>query len=937
MTFREVDLKLFNQLLCILYLVFFSSSLFAVEEQPLIVVMNADSYPYQFIDDKGAPQGILVDLWKDWSLLTAIDVEFVVRDWEDVLVRDDIDQTIVHIGTTARLESKEQFDVAKPIWSANSYLYLSASLINKRNISELQPYKIGIVSDSSCEDELLAVEPGLVFKRYNNRQDLLQGALAGEVFAFADSEVNANNSAHNQVTALFPTSNRLLIKQNEIRPVIINGQASLIQQIDIGFSQIPDERMSEIEVYWLGAGQQKGGIRIASTVNIEPYVNIGGDGNLHGLYVDMWDLWSEKTGVPITFTQGTMKSTIALVREGKADVHIGYPESESLKTGLQREELLYRVKSRLFSLNKPIGSLDELTHSRIGAVPTAPYLDKLSQQLPDADIRLYGSVDAMIEAVISGEISSFVASSAWTQHYLVQKGVAPDFYQFMGLEYSTDIYVLSAGENSELSESIKQGFALISRVELAEIEQKWMLDNNNRIFVDELASIQLSMQESEHLKRLPTLKVGYQKNWKPMEFTDSQGDFAGVNGELIQLLQDRLGIKVEAVEYQEWQGLISALISGEVDIAGSVASTPERLKTLMFSEPYWPSPWALATPMDKESVFNIQQLKGQRVAVVEGYQLINELIGPEFGVELVLVADTEAGLKAVTDGLADAFIEKVINMAAQLKQSEMSQLKMSVLADFSEQQSHFGVHPSKAELVPLINMVLESVEQSSRQKIYQRWVIPTAGELSSAKSQWNLVFGLILLMLVVLLISLKIMLGREVNKRKRLERQLLDLTHYDTLTALPNRTLLNDRLEQTILLHARELSTFAILFVGFDGIKSINAQCGHHAGEQLTKTLAELITKSVRRSDTVARFGSEEFVVILNRTKSLDIVCQVAENIINHLSDDFDVEQLQVNIHTSIGVARYPSDGDGAAELLNAAEKLMFKAKESGGNCYKSS
>ncbi|MEC4725274.1 transporter substrate-binding domain-containing protein [Shewanella sp. D64] len=685
-------------------------------------------------------------------------------------------------------------------------------------------------------------------------------------------------------------------------------------------------------------GELQGRLQISVTVEIEPFVSLGVDGHLHGLYVDIWNLWSEKTGISISFSTGNMDTSLDLVRNEQADVHIGYPESESLKTGLQREQLLYQVKSRLFSFAQPIESLSDLTHTRIGAVPTAPYLDKLTHFLPDVNLKLYNSVDAMIEAVIAGDISSFVASSAWTQHYLVQKGVASDFYQFMELEFDTDIYVLSAGGNAKLSTLIKQGFALINRDELAEIEQKWMLDSNNRIFSNDLKALNISEQEQAFLNRLPPLKVGYLNNWKPMEYTDNRGMFAGVNSELVRLFQDKLGLKVETIEYQEWQELISDLIEGKVDLAGSVAKTVERAKQLHFSDPYWPSPWALATPIDRESIFNVQQLSGQRVAIVEGYQLISELMVPGYGVELVLVADTQAGLKAVSDGLADAFIEKVINMAAALKQSQVNQLKMSVLADFSEQHSHFGIHPDKAKLAPLINQVLNNLTQADSRDIYRNWITPSAVESSSKGGYLGWVA---LLLFLGIFLSLFILMGfrlfQERSQRKQLQSKLLHLTNYDTLTLLPNRSLLEDRLEQSILLHGRELATFAVLFVDLGGVKSINTDLGHKEGDLLIKKLVQVLRHCVRRSDTLARFSNDEFVVILNRTKELDIVCQVAEAIVSRLSEEFEIAQTKVNITTSIGIAMFPVDGDTAATLLKTAGELMFRARKSGGNCYKSS
>ncbi|WP_394393145.1 transporter substrate-binding domain-containing protein [Shewanella woodyi] len=922
-------MKLFIKCLSVFFFLLFTSVLEANDKKPLVIVMGADSYPYQFIGETGEPEGLLVDLWRAWSQQVGEEVVFVARYWKEGLEQLDSGQASVHIGMAVTDKRQQRFDFATPISTVHTHLYLHKTLNKKHNIEELQPYHVGIVSGSSHEASLLALSPKLTFKYYKNRNALLQAALVGEVLVFAGMEGQIKSSkTSRQVAELFPNSSRLLIKQVGLSPAVKHGKTQLLAKINSGFALLDNARIREIEAHWLGIAQEQEGVRVAATLDIEPYVNLGVDGRPHGLYVDIWDLWSEKTGIPVSYATGDMNSSLDFVRKGKADVHIGYPESDALKSGLQRVQLLYQVKSRLFSVGAPIDTLSAINQTRIGAVPTAPYLDKLKQIFPEAELKLYDSVDAMIEAAQAGNISSFVASSAWTQHYLVQKGVGSDFYQFMDLEFNTDIFVLSQGGNSGLTKRIKQGFALISQEELAEIEQKWVLDSNNRIYTDKVHLLEITEQDKAYLANMPPLKVGYLANWKPMEFTNQAGIFSGVNSELVGLLRDKLAIEIKAVEYPNWQSLISALLKGEVELAGSVAKTQDRSRQLLFSEPYWPAPWALATGIDKESVFNIQQLSGQRVAIVEGYQLINELLGSEYGIELVLVADTEAGLKAVSDGLADAFIEKVINMAAQLKHQQVNQLKMSVLADFSEQHSHFGVHPDRARLVPLINKVLSGVNQPMRQDIYRNWVSKTAAEPSRISYWACMIICVFLIIFITLFIFVKFLLSREVKKRKELEEKLLHLTNYDTLTLLPNRSLLDDRLEQAILLHARELGMFAVLFIDFSGIKSVNTELGHQVGDQLMKKLAQGLRQSVRRSDTVARFSSDEFVVILNRTKDLDIVCQVAETIISNLSKSFEIEQVDVNVITNIGIAMYPADGDVAVELLKTADELMSRAKK---------
>ncbi|WP_256717897.1 transporter substrate-binding domain-containing protein [Shewanella sp. UCD-KL12] len=914
-----------------------SMLIWAQESEPLVIVMGEDSYPYQYVDDMGEARGLLVDTWKAWSMQVETPVVFVSRHWNDSLKQLSLGHADLHIGMAKTASRSNDFLFADQISSVNTYLYLHRDLQQINNFSEISPYQVGIVSGSSHETELLAQSPSMIFKRYLNRDKLLQGVIKGEVKIFAGMEgYLRDHQLNKQIIDQFPLSNRLLIKQVPIRPAINLTNKALLDKVNNGFAMLESAIFTEIEQRWTGIDQSQVGISIATAMNLEPYVSFGGDKQPHGLYVDIWRLWSEKTGIPISFITSEFNESVDNVLAGRASVHIGYPESDEFKTGLLRSQLLYKVKSRLHSFGQPIVDLDSIKGTRVGAVPTAPYLSELKQALPDVELKLYDSVAAMIVAAKEGHISSFVAASSWTHHYLVLNDAWSDFYPYSDIEFVTDIYVLTHLNNTGLAKRVKAGFELIDNSALVELEKKWIINSQDRIYDNQQSPLPLTIKQQDYLSELDTIKVGYLKDWKPMEYTDRNGDFAGINSEVASLFSDSLGLNIEPIVFNEWQSLINALIKGDVDIAGSVAKTAERGKKLLFSEPYWPSPWALATPIDREVIFNLHELAGQRLAIIEGYQLLNNIMAADYGIEFVLVADAKAGLKSVAEGKADAFVDKAINMATSLKHGDYSQIKMSVLADFSAQHSHFGVHPKLAQLVPLMNIAIKQLNQNKRESIYQNWLAPAADNGHSQLFKWCLATLGALGLLLVTLGAANYFIIKEKRKNRQLEAKLEKMSNYDQLTGYPNRALLDDRLAQSILLHSREQALFSVLFIDIGGLKAVNKSASHKVGDQLLVMVANELESCLRRSDTLARFGSNEFVVILNKTKDLDLVCQVADTIISQLSKTFEYEELRLNVDTSIGIAMFPADGDNAVDLVKSADKLMYRAKQSGGNCYKS-
>ena len=909
-------------------------------DEPLIVVMGEDSFPYQYVDNDGEPTGLLVDLWKEWAKQSHTQVVFVARHWHESLDQLRQGKAQVHIGMGKTPEREQEFDFAEPIADVGTFLYLHKSLQGKKSIKELIPFQIGVVAASSHEAELHRIEPQLVFKRYESREKLLAGVAAGEIMVFAGLEGYLKDPASSQeIAANYPNTARIQIKAMQFVPAVKKGNLDLVDRINKGFTALDPHFIQQTERRWLGYQRQQAGIVISMQLGAEPFVDLGVDGLPHGLYVDMWQLWSEKTGIAVDFISGDMNSSVDDVRRGLADAHIGYPESDDVKTGLNRAWHLYTVKSRLFLFQQQLTDLDSLKGKRIGVVPTAPYLVELRKALPQMALRYYDNMDAMVAGARSGEIAGFVASGAWTSHYLLLNKGWSDFSQYPNLEFSTNIYVLTRSDDPGLTQRIANGFNNISNQEFADIENKWMLNPKDHVFTQAERHVSLSPAEQAYVESVGELKVGYLKQWPPMEFMDEQGEFAGINSDIVKLLKEQLKLKLMPVAFDDWHSLIDALQKGEVSLAGSVAQTAERQQRLAFSEAYWPSPWALVSQLEQVSVFNIAQLAGQRVAVVEGYHLVAQLMSLEPSLKLVIVPNTQAGLAAVTNGNADVFIDKVVTLASELKTSHYPTLKMSLLSDLADQHSHIGVYPQFAPLVPLINKALALIDTQHQQQIYARWVSFSVATESAKYLLWlrYIVFGVIILcsvMVAVLLVNRR--LNREITQRLVAEKRLLHVANHDALTQLPNRALLDDRLAQALLSHQREQAHFALLFIDLDGFKQINDQHGHPIGDELLVQVARKLTKVIRGSDTVARFGGDEFVILLNRVQDLDAATQVADNILQALSSPLLIQGVSVSIAVSMGVVIYPRDGDTAIGLLKKADQLMYQAKSCGGRCYRS-
>lgn len=179
-----------------------------------------------------------------------------------------------------------------------------------------------------------------------------------------------------------------------------------------------------------------------------------------------------------------------------------------------------------------------------------------------------------------------------------------------------------------------------------------------------------------------------------------------------------------------------------------------------------------------------------------------------------------------------------------------------------------------------------------------------------------------------------LVLIENITERKQQENKIIHQAHHDMLTGLPNRVLSLDRLDQLLRSATRNEQQVAVLFIDLDGFKKVNDLLGHEVGDKLLIEAARRLESSVRDQDTVGRLGGDEFIVLLGNLNSSTNAQPVAENILAAFRKPFQMNEHELVLTTSIGIAIYPNDGDKAQNLLRNADIAMYESKHSGRNTY---
>jgi diguanylate cyclase (GGDEF)-like protein/PAS domain S-box-containing protein len=172
--------------------------------------------------------------------------------------------------------------------------------------------------------------------------------------------------------------------------------------------------------------------------------------------------------------------------------------------------------------------------------------------------------------------------------------------------------------------------------------------------------------------------------------------------------------------------------------------------------------------------------------------------------------------------------------------------------------------------------------------------------------------------------------SRDITNRKRAEETIRELAYQDALTGLPNRVLFNDRFGMALAQARRHQQRLGIMLLDLDHFKDINDTLGHSVGDKLLRIVGERLTGLLRTSDTIARMGGDEFLLLLTEIARLNDVITIAQKILGVLRKPFAIDDHELMITTSIGITIFPDDGDTADVLLKNADIAMYRAKERG-------
>jgi PAS domain S-box-containing protein len=289
---------------------------------------------------------------------------------------------------------------------------------------------------------------------------------------------------------------------------------------------------------------------------------------------------------------------------------------------------------------------------------------------------------------------------------------------------------------------------------------------------DDLLSVPLSSEERAWLANHQPIRLGlYKGGWAPFDLMDRTGRHQGISADYLALVTQRLGIMVEPVVYENWRSVLDAAKRQEVDLMVSVGQTPERESYLAFSKPYIVSSNVVIARRSDSGIHAIEDLAGKTVVIEKGYAINDVLPVKVPTVKIVNVEDTEAALRSVASGRADAYVGDLIVSTFLISRLNLANLDLRGEAGFKTSELHFAVRKDWPELAGLLDRAIDTITDSDRQQIRERWLprVSSIDWADIAAKYWPIPMAVVLLLAWAVIVNRR--LRHEVQERLKAERE----------------------------------------------------------------------------------------------------------------------------------------------------------------------
>lgn len=433
------------------------------------------------------------------------------------------------------------------------------------------------------------------------------------------------------------------------------------------------------------------------------------------------------------------------------------------------------------------------------------------------------------------------------------------------------------------------------------------------------APIQFSAQEKAYIAKAGVIHMCVDPDWAPFERINAKGKHEGISADLIELVAQRVGLKIVLYPVKSWDESLLASKAKRCQIMSFLNQTPAREKWLIFTDPIFFDPNIIITREEHAYIGDIRGLRNKTVALPRG-TMVEERIRSNYpNLTIIPTSSEPESVELVSKRKADMTIRSLIVAAYAIKKEGLFNLKISGQIPELTNKLRMGVLKEETVLRDILDKGVKTLTPEEREAIANKHVSINVQQGVDYSLAWKILAAAIVVLLIATYWN---------RKLTQLNKELERLSVTDKLTGLFNRVKIDAALEQEIVRAQRFEQPFSLILLDIDHFKSVNDSYGHQVGDQVLIAVATILRQNTRQADIVGRWGGEEFIVICPHTDAAGVY-----NLAESLRQKFYAYAFPVVAHktASFGVTTY-RPGDHAKEMVKRTDEALYVAKNTGRN-----
>ncbi|MGI9277362.1 MAG: transporter substrate-binding domain-containing protein [Endozoicomonas sp.] len=784
---------------------------------PLKIAYQPNSIPFSFSNEVGEADGLIIDIWRQWSMEIGVPLNFIPMtnaESKEALDNNEIDLLAIS-GIEGDGRDKELTVVS--VFETDVSLFVRDSLQNIPIEQLVREHPMAVPANTPLVEQVMAAFPEARIKETKTLREMVDDVSRRKVDLFVGNGDIFRYMLHNRgIRSDYQAIDTPLSQKIRIYAGMSPDRTALKGLVNRGMARIGQQKMDLIRRKWMGPEEFAANeLVIGLESSTAPLSFINGLGMPAGMFVDIWRLWSEKTGRPIRFRMGEREEVLDDVRERKVDIHGSLSPSRARSEWMRMSSPYYGITSRVYfrssrTLSDP-GA--DLQGERVGVVKGSSQAEFASKWLSGAIVETRDNINELIRSLVSGDLGAIIGEPVIVDSALSALGLVGEVVSSKFFNMNEAIGAGSLAERgNELMPLINNGLASITPEEYRSIEERWVANREYRFFNREVAGVELTEQERRWLGQNRIIRVGIVGNYPPFMLKDDEGNLQGLVLDYLKLLEDRLGFNFKLVEYNALPEMMSAAYRHEVDMVGLVQKTDERSRYLNFSSSLFSVPTVILTRSSNQAIKNLRSLKGKKVGYQRGFAGYDFIKANYPGVDYMPVASAASGINRVSSGSLDGIFLDLATASFELDRLKVTNLE--VLAETGHKYEYsFASRNDWPLLGSILEKLVDSLSNEDRYEISSRWGAINTLTWSPDK---ELFIGLLLVLVtLILIIYWNRRLTLEIAERERAEQALKFKSELDRLMSDISRPFMGKPLDEAADFFLHQLGQFIGCETGF--------------------------------------------------------------------------------------------------------------------------